>query len=58
MMMKLLEAGGLPPLTDNSLRTADEDNPKGYYEFEREQAPPTPGFALASLADLTSQGKL
>jgi len=34
MMMKLLEAGGLPPLTDN-LRTADEDNPKGYYEFER-----------------------
>jgi hypothetical protein len=34
MMMKILEAGGLPPLTDN-LRTADEDNPKGYYEFER-----------------------
>jgi hypothetical protein len=34
MMMKMLEAGGLPPMTDN-LRTADEDNPKGYYEFER-----------------------
>ena len=34
MMMKVLEAGGLPPLTDN-IRTADEDNPKGYYEFER-----------------------
>jgi len=34
MMMKMLEAGGLLPLTDN-LRTADEDNPKGYYEFER-----------------------
>ena len=34
MMMKLLEAGGLPPVTDN-IRTADEDNPKGYYEFER-----------------------
>jgi hypothetical protein len=34
MMMKMLEAGGLPPLTDH-LRTADEDNPKGYYEFER-----------------------
>ncbi len=34
MMMKMLEAGGLPALTDN-LRTADEDNPKGYYEFER-----------------------
>ncbi len=34
MMMKMLAAGGLPPLTDN-LRTADDDNPKGYYEFER-----------------------
>ncbi len=34
MMMKMLEAGGIPPLTDK-IRTADEDNPKGYYEFER-----------------------
>jgi hypothetical protein len=34
MMMKILEAGGMPILTDN-LRTADENNPKGYYEFER-----------------------
>jgi hypothetical protein len=34
MMMKMLEAGGMPVLTDH-LRTADEDNPKGYYEFER-----------------------
>ena len=34
MMMKMLEAGGMQLLTDN-LRTADEDNPKGYYEFER-----------------------
>ena len=34
MMMKMLEAGGLPPLTDN-IRSADDDNPKGYYEFER-----------------------
>jgi len=34
MMMKILEAGGILPLTD-SLRTADADNPKGYYEFER-----------------------
>ena len=33
MMMKMLEAGGLQPLTDN-IRTADDDNPKGYYEFE------------------------
>jgi hypothetical protein len=34
MMMKILEAGGLPPLTD-SIRSADTDNPQGYYEFER-----------------------
>src|ERR1041385_6888194 len=34
MMMKMLEAGGLGPLTDN-IRTADEDNPGGDYEFER-----------------------
>jgi hypothetical protein len=34
MMMKMLEAGGLPPLIDN-IRAADDDNPRGYYEFER-----------------------
>jgi hypothetical protein len=34
MMMKMLDAGGIPPLTDH-IRTADDDNPKGYYEFER-----------------------
>ena len=34
MMMKMLEAGGLGVLTDD-IRTADLDNPKGYYEFER-----------------------
>jgi len=34
MMMKMLEAGGQPILTDN-LREADENNPNGYYEFER-----------------------
>jgi hypothetical protein len=34
MMMKMLEAGGMAVVTDN-VRTADEDNPKGYYEFER-----------------------
>jgi hypothetical protein len=34
MMMKMLEAGGIPPLTDKQ-RTADADNPQGYYEFER-----------------------
>ena len=34
MMMRMLEAGGMEILTDGA-RTADEDNPKGYYEFER-----------------------
>ena len=33
MAMKMLEAGGLPLITDG-LRRADEDNPKGYYEYE------------------------
>ncbi len=37
MMMKMLDAGGIPPIIDN-IRTADEDNPKGYYEFERVKA--------------------
>lgn len=34
MMMKMLEAGGLEIVTDEQ-RTADESNPKGYYEFEQ-----------------------
>jgi hypothetical protein len=34
MMMGMLAAGGMPILTDNT-RTADEDNPKGYFEFEQ-----------------------
>jgi len=34
MMMKMLEAGGIELATDN-IRTADEDNPKGYFELER-----------------------
>jgi hypothetical protein len=33
MMMQILEAGGIPPLTDN-VRKADDDNPRGYYELE------------------------
>lgn len=37
LMMQMLDAGGLPPLTDHE-RRADEDNPKGYYEFERVKA--------------------
>lgn len=33
MLMQMLVAGGLKPLTDG-LREADEDNPRGYFEFE------------------------
>jgi len=33
MMMQMLVKGGIEALTDN-IRVADEDNPKGYYEFE------------------------
>jgi len=33
MMMRMLEAGGIPALTDEK-RTPDDDNPNGYYEFE------------------------
>ncbi len=33
MMMRMLEVGGMPVLTDN-IRKADIDNPNGYYEFE------------------------
>jgi len=34
MMMRMLEAGGMEVAVDN-VRQADEDNPRGYYEFER-----------------------
>jgi len=34
MMMNMLEKGGMEALTDN-IRKADEDNPKGYFEFEK-----------------------
>ncbi|MGI9556625.1 MAG: sulfotransferase domain-containing protein [Solirubrobacterales bacterium] len=34
MMMRMLEAGGIPIMTDAE-READIDNPKGYFEFER-----------------------
>jgi len=34
MMMRMLEAGGVPILSDGE-RSADVDNPKGYFELER-----------------------
>ena len=33
MAMQMIHAGGMPILTDG-LREADEDNPRGYYEYE------------------------
>lgn len=34
LMMSMLDKGGIAPLKDD-VRTADVDNPLGYYEFER-----------------------
>ncbi len=34
MLMKMLAAGGIEPITDGE-RLADDDNPGGYYEFEK-----------------------
>ena len=33
LMMQMLRAGGIEPMTDGQ-RTADEDNPEGYWEWE------------------------
>ncbi len=34
LMMQMLDSGGVEVVTDN-IRTADTDNPRGYFEFER-----------------------
>ena len=34
LMMQMLDHGGVEVVTDN-IRTADTDNPRGYYEFEQ-----------------------
>lgn len=34
VMMQMIHAGGMPALADG-VRVADEDNPRGYFEFER-----------------------
>ena len=33
MIMQMIDAGGIPALTDG-IRGADDQNPRGYYEFE------------------------
>jgi len=53
MMMKMLAAGGLPVLTDG-IRQPDDDNPEGYYEFERVKALPKGDHAWLAEA----QGKV
>jgi hypothetical protein len=42
MAMKMLQAAGIEPLQDG-IRTADEDNPKGYFEHERVKDLDKPG---------------
>lgn len=34
LMMQMIAAGGIDPVTD-AVRAPDDDNPRGYYEFER-----------------------
>ncbi len=53
LMMKMLESGGLEVLTDH-IRVPNEDNPKGYYEFER--AKKLPDGDIAWLKD--AQGRV
>jgi hypothetical protein len=49
MMMGALGAGGMPLLTDGE-RRADENNPKGYYEFERVKQLPNGDIEWLKLA--------
>jgi len=50
MMMKILSEGGLSIVTDE-LRTADEDNPNGYFELESVKQ-----MAVGNVAWLTDAG--
>jgi hypothetical protein len=47
MMMRMLTAGGIEPMTDG-LRHADGDNPAGYYELERVKKLPSGDTAWLS----------
>jgi predicted AlkP superfamily phosphohydrolase/phosphomutase/predicted Zn-dependent protease len=47
LMMQMLQAGGLPSLTDGT-RAADENNPRGYFEFEKAKQLPTDNSWLPS----------
>jgi len=59
LMMQMLDGGGVEVVTDN-IRTADTDNPRGYYEFEQVKTikrdttwlPATRGRAFKMVAQL------
>jgi hypothetical protein len=59
LMMQMLESGGVEVVTDH-VRTADTDNPRGYYEFEQVKKikrdtswlPATRGKALKMVSQL------
>lgn len=46
MLMRMLEAGGVPAVTDR-VRAADDDNPHGYFELEAVKALPADASWLA-----------
>jgi len=52
MMMSALKKGGMPVLVDN-IRKADQNNPKGYLEFERVKKLPKGDYDWLAIA----QGK-
>lgn len=54
MAMRMLDAGGVPILSDGR-RVADEDNPRGYFEFEPVKHLYQPDHDMAWLAG--AQGK-
>ena len=49
MMMQMLAAGGIPPLTDGS-RGPDSDNPRGYFELEAVKRTTSDGRWLSDAA--------
>src|SRR5262245_58922958 len=59
LMMQMLDNGGIEVVTDN-IRTADTDNPRGYYEYEQVKKikedkawlPPTRGRAFKMISQL------
>jgi hypothetical protein len=50
LMMQMLAAGGLPVVTDGE-RVADEDNPRGYFEWEQAKLLPRQPGLIAEAED-------